>query len=70
MAMAFLDLLRQFEALEAAIADVRPSFAAFRADPDWIAATEASEKAGGGSLTIPDGVKSEFLQATDFSPTR
>ena len=48
----------------------KESFAAFRADPDWIAAKDASEKAGGGSLTIPDGVKSEFLRATDFSPTR
>ena len=48
----------------------KASFAAFRADPVWIAAKEASEKAGGGSLTVPDGVKSEFLTATDFSPTR
>ena len=48
----------------------KASFAAFRADPAWIAAKEASEKAGGGSLTVPDGVKSEFFQATDFSPTR
>ena len=48
----------------------KASFAAFRADPAWIAAKEASEKAGGGSLTAPDGVKSEFLNATDFSPTR
>jgi hypothetical protein len=46
------------------------SFTAFRADPAWIAAKDASEKAGGGSLTTPDGVKSEFLKATDFSPTR
>jgi hypothetical protein len=48
----------------------KASFGAFRTDPAWIAAKEASEKAGGGSLTIPDGVKSEFLTATDFSPTR
>jgi hypothetical protein len=48
----------------------KASFAAFRADPVWIAAKEASEKEGGGSLTVPDGVKSEFLKATDFSPTR
>jgi hypothetical protein len=47
----------------------KASFAAFRADPDWIAAKEASEKEGGGSLTVPDGVKSEFLKAADFSPT-
>ena len=48
----------------------KASFGAFRADPVWIAAKEASEKDGGGSLTVPDGVKSEFLKATDFSPTR
>ena len=48
----------------------KASFTAFRADPVWIAAKEASEKDGGGSLTIPDGVKSEFLKATDFSPTK
>ncbi len=42
------------------------SFAAFRADPDWIAAKSASEK--DGSLTVqPGGVKSVFLKATDFS---
>jgi len=48
----------------------KASFAAFRADPDWIAARKASEDKGGGSLTIPDGVKSVFLKATDYSPTR
>ncbi|MEO6786159.1 MAG: NIPSNAP family protein [Chthoniobacteraceae bacterium] len=48
----------------------KASFAAFRADPAWVAAKKASEKEGGGSLTVPDGVKSEFLKATDFSPTR
>ena len=48
----------------------KASFAAFRADPDWIAAKKASEEKGGGSLTIPDGVKSVFLKATDYSPTR
>jgi hypothetical protein len=47
----------------------KASFAAFRADPVWIAVKDASEK-GGGSLTVPDGVKSEFMKATDFSPTR
>ncbi len=48
----------------------KASFGAFRADPAWVAAKEASEKAGGGSLTVPDGVKSEFLKAMDFSPVR
>jgi hypothetical protein len=48
----------------------KASFDAFRDDPDWIAAKKASEEKGGGSLTIPDGVKSVFLKATDYSPTR
>jgi hypothetical protein len=48
------------------------SFAAFRADPEWIAAKKASEDAAGGSLTIPqpDGVKSLYLKATDYSALR
>jgi hypothetical protein len=48
------------------------SFEAFRADPEWIAAKGASEAKAGGSLTIPqpDGVKSIYLKATDFSPIR
>jgi hypothetical protein len=48
------------------------SFKGFRADPDWIAAKEASEKKAGGSLTEGGmaGVKSEFLKPTDYSPTK
>lgn len=46
------------------------SFAAFRSDPDWIAARKASEEKAGGSLTEKDGVRSLFLQATDYSPLR
>lgn len=47
------------------------SFDAFRNDPDWKAAREASEKAGGGSLTEPKGgVVSEFLKPTDYSPLK
>lgn len=46
------------------------SWAAFRTDPVWVAAKEASEKAAGGSLTVPDGVKSVFMTPTDFSPTK
>ena len=46
------------------------SFKAFRADPDWIAAKSASEKEAGGSLTVPDGVKSVLMTATDYSETR
>lgn len=48
----------------------KASFEAFRKDPEWVAARAASEEKGGGSLTVPDGVKSVFLQATDYSPTK
>jgi hypothetical protein len=48
----------------------KASFDAFRKDPTWVAAKEASEKEGGGSLTVPEGVKSVLMKATDFSPTR
>jgi hypothetical protein len=46
------------------------SWAGFRADPVWLSAKKASEEAAGGSLTVPDGVKSVFLKATDFSAIR
>jgi hypothetical protein len=46
------------------------SWAAFRADPVWVAAKKASEEKAGGSLTVTDGVKSTFMKATDFSPTK
>ncbi len=46
------------------------SWNAFRADPAWVAAKAASEKAAGGSLTVPDGVSSVFLKPTDFSAIR
>ena len=46
------------------------SFDAFRQDPAWVAAKAASEKAGGGSLTTPDGVQSVMLKATDYSPLK
>jgi hypothetical protein len=48
----------------------KASFAAFRADPDWVAARTASEQKAGGSLTVKDGVKSVFMSATDYSPIR
>jgi len=54
----------------ASVDAAKASFDAFRKDPDWIAAKDASEKKGGGSLTIPDGVKSVFMKATDYSPTK
>jgi hypothetical protein len=48
----------------------KASFETFRADPDWVAAKKASEEKAGGSLTIPDGVKSVLMTATDYSPMR
>ena len=42
------------------------SFDAFRKDPAWVVAKEASEKAAGGSLTVENGVKSVPLVPTDF----
>jgi hypothetical protein len=48
----------------------KASFGAFGQDPRWKTAREASEKDAGGSLTVPGGVKSTFLVATDYSPTR
>lgn len=46
------------------------SFDAFRADPEWVAAKKASEEKAGGPLTVEGGVKSVFMQATDYSPTK
>jgi hypothetical protein len=47
------------------------SFAAFRSDPEWLAVKKASEELSGGSLTIAEnGVKSMFMQATDYSPLK
>jgi hypothetical protein len=48
----------------------KASFDAFRADPAWTAAKAASEQKAGGSLTVPEGVKSEFLRPTDYSSVR
>ncbi|MBI2928736.1 MAG: NIPSNAP family protein [Verrucomicrobia bacterium] len=50
--------------------DAKKSFEAFGKDPDWIAARKASEEKAGGSLTAPNGVKSVFLKATDYSPMK
>jgi hypothetical protein len=46
------------------------SFKSFGADPAWVAARKASEEQAGGSLTLPNGVKSVFMNATDYSPLR
>jgi hypothetical protein len=44
------------------------SWKSFRADPEWTAAKNASEVSG--PLTAPNGVRSTYLRATDFSPMR
>jgi hypothetical protein len=54
----------------ASVEAAQASFGAFRQDPDWLAARKASEDKAGGSLTVPDGVKSLFMKATDYSPMR
>jgi hypothetical protein len=46
------------------------SFAAFGADPEWGKARTASEADAGGPLTVPGGVKSLLMKATDFSPVK
>lgn len=47
----------------------RASFDAFRQDPEWVSARKASEERAGGSLTeAKDGVRSDFLVPTDYSP--
>lgn len=46
------------------------SSAAFGKDPVWVKAKSESETAAGGSLTVPDGVKSVLMRATDFSPVK
>jgi hypothetical protein len=46
------------------------SWDGFRKDPAWDAARKASEEKAGGSLTVPDGVKSLYLKPTDFSPVK
>ena len=46
----------------------RKSFDSFRKDPDWLKAKSESEK--DGSLTVPNGVKSEILVPTDYSPLK
>jgi hypothetical protein len=49
----------------------KASFDTFRKDPAWLEARAASEKKGGGSLTVEKtGVVSEFLKATEYSPLK
>lgn len=51
-------------------ATAKKSWDAFRTDPAWEAAKKASEEKAGGSLTVPDGVKTVYLKPTDFSPVK
>jgi hypothetical protein len=44
------------------------SFDAFREDPAWQAARQASEEAG--PILVKEGVQSVFLKATDYSPMK
>jgi hypothetical protein len=45
------------------------AFGEFRSDPDWVKAKAESEK--DGPLTVAEGgVKSVYMQATDFSPIK
>lgn len=46
------------------------AFKTFGADPAWQAARKESEEKAGGPLTVQGGVKSVFMKATDYSPTR
>lgn len=46
----------------------KASFDTFRKDPDWVKARTESEK--GGPITVQNGVKSEFLKPTDYSPMK
>ena len=43
----------------------KASWDGFRGDPAWAAAKKASEDQAHGPLTIPNGVKSQYLKATD-----
>ena len=46
------------------------SFTAFRADPDWVKAKAESEKDGSLTVDPPNGVRSIYMKATDFSPIK
>jgi len=48
----------------------KTNFGKFVADEEWTKAYKASEAAAGGSLTVKSGVKSLFLQPTEFSPLK
>ena len=51
-------------------AAAKASFDSFRQDPKWKAARKDSEEKAGGGLTVRGGVKSIFLNPTDYSQTK
>lgn len=51
------------------VAAAKESFANFRQDPEWLAVKAKSEEQAGGSLTEKEnGVVSQFLVPTEYSP--
>lgn len=46
------------------------AFGEFRADPDWVEAKAESEKNGSLTVPQPQGVRSLYLEAVDFSPIK
>lgn len=54
----------------ASVDAAKASFAAFGQDPEWQKARKESEEKAGGPLTAQGGVRSFFLDATDYSPWR
>ena len=64
------DVTLQYFIHHASQVQATKNFAGFGGDPRWDKARKASEAAAGGSLTVANGVKSTFLQPTDYSPTR
>jgi hypothetical protein len=48
----------------------KASFKEFLQDPDWKAAAKASKETAGGPLIVKGGVKSVFMKATDYSPSK
>jgi hypothetical protein len=51
-------------------AAAKASFDSFRQDTKWKAARKDSEEKAGGSLTTRGGVKSVFMNPTDYSQTK
>ncbi len=66
-----LKVLQPLRLVDPKPTDAKESSPGFRAAPDWLEAKKASEETAGGSLTVREnGVVSEFIQATEYSPLR